>query len=393
MALNIPSTKNIKDRNVSNIESKINQDAPLQDKAYTRVISGVEALNQTELYKFGQERTKQTLALTATGQDLKDLGNEYETPIKVAESAVLEITIPGIDGTIAPATLNYIGDLNGLRYFPDSQSIVSGGIATLNVTAENVGTIGNLNTGDTLSLDTQIPGLENTATVISVVNTGADEEDQEIYRDRVLFVIRNPLGGSNAADYKRWSEEVAGVERAYPFAGKAFGDPSQAFPGDRTIYIQVNESVQADGIAPQSILDEVRISVNTDPITGQSRPALGLTDSTLYIESIRVSSFNVIISNLTISSDLIAEAKQSIEDGLIIYFKSVRSFVDGIDLQSEKNDIITRVSVSDIVQGVIEPLGGSADNVNFQIHPVETNLERYQMEAGEISKFNSVTYA
>lgn len=393
MALNIPTTQEIKDRNLNNLESILGQTSPINDKAFLRVLSAMEALSHTELYKFAVERTKQTLALTATGDDLETLGREYGVIRKEAEATVFTISIPGVNGSVIPATIDYIGDANGVRYAPATSAIIFGGTALSDVTAETAGTIGNLNIGDTLSIGTQVAGVESTATILAVLNTGADRENQEVYRARVLTIIRNPIGGGNAPDYKRWAEEVAGVSRAYPFAGKAFGDPSAAFPGDRTIYIQVQESIQEDGLASAAILDEVRDTVNNDPDTGLSRPPLGLTDSTLYIESIRVSSFNVIISGLTIGSDLIASAKSDVEAELTAYFKTVRSFVDGIDIPSEKNDIITEVSISEVVQGVIGPLGGSVDNVVFQIHPLVVNLDRYQMEAGETSKLNSVTYA
>lgn len=393
MALNIPTTQEIKDRNLNNLESILGQTSPINDKAFLRVLSAMEALSHTELYKFAVERTKQTLALTATGDDLETLGREYGVIRKEAEATVFTISTPGVNGSVIPATIDYIGDANGVRYAPATSAIVSGGTALSDVTAETAGTIGNLNIGDTLSIGTQVAGVESTATILAVLNTGADRENQEVYRARVLTIIRNPIGGGNAPDYKRWAEEVAGVSRAYPFAGKAFGDPSAAFPGDRTIYIQVQESIQEDGLASAAILDEVRDTVNNDPDTGLSRPPLGLTDSTLYIESIRVSSFNVIISGLTIGSDLIASAKSDVEAELTAYFKTVRSFVDGIDIPSEKNDIITEVSISEVVQGVVGPLGGSVDNVVFQIHPLVVNLDRYQMEAGETSKLNSVTYA
>jgi hypothetical protein len=393
MALSIPTTQATADLNLNNFESNLGQTSPINDKAFLRVLAVLEALNFTTLYKFMVERAKQNLALTATGEDLENIGREYDVIKKPAEATVLSISIPGANGSVIPSTISYIGAPNGVRYFPDSSAIVSGGIAVLDVTAETAGADGNLNIGDTLSISTQVAGVESTATVTAIPNTGANDEDQEVYRTRVLFVIRNPLGGGNASDYKTWAEEVAGVFLAYPFSGKAFGDPSGAFPGDRTIYIQVNEAIQVDGIAPQSILDEVRSTVNNDPETGLSRPPLGLTDSTLYIESIRVTAFNVIISGFSIGSDVIAQAKENIEIELSKYFRTVRNFVDSIDLVSDKNDIITVTSIAEIIQGVISSLGGSATSIIFRVEPQLLNLAIYQMEAGEIGKLNSVTYA
>ncbi len=392
MSLNIPSTQINTEQNLDNLESNIGQESPINDKAFLRVLAALEALGFTTLYKFMAERSKQNLVLTATGTDLENLGREYDVIKKPAEATILGISIPGTDGSVVPTTISYIGAPNGVRYFPDSSAIVSGGVALSDVAAEILGVDGNLNVGDTLSISTQVPGVESTATVTEVINTGANEEDQEVYRARVLFVIRNPIGGGNAPDYKRWAEEVSGVSRAYPFSGKAFGDPSAALPGDRIVYVQVDESIQIDGIAPQAILDEVRSTINNDPETGLTRPPLGLTDSTLYIESIRVAPFNVIISGLVIGSDFFAKATADIETGVTTYFKTVRSFVDGIDLPSERNDIITPVSISEIVQGIVSPLGGSVNGVAFRLNLTAIDLDRYQMAAGETSKLNEISY-
>lgn len=394
MALNIPTTEEIKDRNVSNLESNLNQTSPLNDKAFNRVIGGMEALNHTELYKFGVERAKQNLALTATGDDLERIGLEFDTIRKPAESAVLTVTVPGVNGTILPVTLNYIGELNGLRYFPDAAAEISGGVATFNITAENVGVDGNLNISDTLTLDSQIPGAENTATVTVIVNTGADKEDQEIYRERVLFAERATCGGGNATDYKIWAEEVAGVTRAYPYAGKPFDVIGTSFPGDRTVYIQADESIDPDGIAPTSLLDEVRDALNTDPVTGKSRPPLGLIDDTLFIESIIRTSFFVEIRQLDVSLDIETQVKADIETALEQYFLSLRPFVEGVDIPSDRNDQITTPSVNEIVQEILAINGASAQEVAFGL-ALGSFIPLKTLDPNELAKLdptNGVTY-
>lgn len=391
MSLNIPTTQQIKDRNLTNIESKLNQTSPSNDKAFNRVIAGVEALNHTELYKFGVERAKQTLALTATGEDLERIGQEFNVIKKPAEAAVLKITVPGVNGTTLPATINYIGDLNGLRYIPDSSHIVSSGIATVDITAELTGVSGNLNIGDTLSLDSQVSGMENTATVTEILNTGAETEGEEIFRERVLFAERIVTGGGNAADYKIWAEEVAGVTRAYPFAGKPFDQIVFSFPGDRTIYIQADDTIDADGIAPQPLLDEVRAALNDDPSTGESRPPLGLIDSTMFIESIVRTEFFVEVRKLEIASELEAQVKSDIEIALESYFLSIRPFVDGIDVATNRNDQVTQPSVGEIVQEILGINGASAQEILFGLS-VGSFIPLKTLNPNELAKLGGINY-
>jgi len=68
LAINIPTTQEIAERNISNFESKIAQTVPAVDKAFFRVLAIMEAFNYTELYKFAAERALQNLAITATGR-------------------------------------------------------------------------------------------------------------------------------------------------------------------------------------------------------------------------------------------------------------------------------------------------------------------------------------
>lgn len=393
MSLNIPTTEAIKDRNLANLETALAQTSPLADKAFLRVLAAMEALSFTGLYKFATERALQNLALTASGTGLDTIGREFNVIRKPAESTVLTIELPAVNGTIIPATVDFIGDANGVRYFPDAQSVASGGVATISVTAEDPGVIGNLNISDTLTIGTQVPGAESSATVTSIDNTGAEEEAEEVYRQRVLFAERAATGGGNATDYTIWSEEVAGVTKAYVFAGKPFDVIDTSFPGDRTIYVQADTSIDPDGIAPQSLLDEVRAAVNNDPVSGNSRPPLGLIDDTLLIESVVSTEFFVEIRGLDVDTDIEAQVKSDIEDALTQYFATLRPFVEGVDASQAKNDTITTVSVSDVVQDVVGAAGGSANESEFGT-VVSVFVVLYTLDPNELAKLatGGITY-
>lgn len=395
MGLTIPTTEEIKDTNLSNLESNLNQTSPLNNKAFLRVFAGMNALNFTSLYKVAVEATLQNLALTATDEDLDRIGQEYGVIRKPAEAAILNISLPGENGTVIPASIDYVGDSNNVRYFPAISIIIAGGVGVSDVTANTVGVIGNLNVSDTLSIGTQIAGATTTATVLSVVNTGAEEETDDVYRERVLNAIRSTTGGGNANDHKIWSEEVAGVKQAYPYAGTptspAPGIDASSVPADRTVFIEVDTTIDPDGVAPTSILDEVRVSINNDPITGASRPPLGLTDSTLFVESITRTSVNVTITNFAIvDASLEAQTKSDISNALILYFSNISMFVPAIDLIATKNDLVTELTISDVVQDVLTANSASAESVSIDVGGPVTD---YQLEEGELAKLGTVTYA
>jgi len=392
MALTILTTQELTDIFKANFEGELNQDAPPVDIAFLKVISVIEAMIATGLYKYAADRAKANLALTASEDDLELIGKEFNVIRKQAESAVFTITLPGTDGTLIPATVSFIGDSNGARYIPDASDIIAGGIATLSVAAEVAGVSGNLNVGETMSISVQIAGAETVATITVIDNVGAEEEDLEVYRSRVLFAIRGTTGGGNSTDYKIWSEEVAGVKRAYPFAGRPVTDLSVSYPADRTIYIEAETSIDSDGIPPQALLDEVRFSVSTNPASGDSRPPLGLEDSILYVEPIIRTSIFIEITGLSVSSGLVVDAKTDLELALSTYLLTLVPFVDGIDFEPERNDLITGVTLSSTVNSVLKSYGGSAKSVFFGTAS-GSFVSEYQLNQNELTKSGGFTYA
>lgn len=361
--INVPTTQESKDTNLANLEGQLGQNSPLADKAFLRVLAAMEALGiATPLYKYAVERIKQNLALTATGNDLDVLGAEYGVARKAAEAAVLTIELPGTNGTFIPATVDFIGDSNGVRYFPAASATITGGVATMTVTAEEAGIAGNLQVSDTMSIGTQIPGAETVATVTVIDNVGAEEETDAAYRVRVLDEIRSEGGGGNSFDYRRWAQEVAGVARAFPYAGQP---PAVGTPPDRTVFVEADTGIDPDGIAPDALLDDVRDSITTDPLIGLTRQPLGLTDGTLFVESIIRSEFFIEITGLVIDSAIETEVKDEIETALTSHFLSLNPFVAGLDFLGDKNDVITELSISNVVQDILSARGGSATSIAF----------------------------
>ncbi len=390
----IPTTKQITAQNIANLEAALNQTTPLNDKAFNRVLSATEAIMFTSLYKFGLDRTIQVLATTANREGLIVLGNEYGVNIKVAVSAVLTITLPGTNGTIIPATNEFTGNSNGVRYSVDASATVTGGIATISVTANQSGVIGNLNNGETLTISNQVAGAETVATVTATTTTGAEEEATESYRTRILDVIRAPGGGGNSADYRNWAQEVAGVARAYPYSGLPAALLLDSSPAERTVYVESTTDIDSDGIPPQSLLDQVRDSITTDPSTGLSRQPLGLTDDTLFIEAIFRTSFFVQITGLTVDASIEATVKAEIDTQLAAYFRGIAPFIDGVDAPIDRKDLITDLTVSNVVQDVLLSTGGTAQSVAFDIL-LGGSLPEYQLGQGETAKLsdvNGVTY-
>jgi hypothetical protein len=389
MPITVPTTQEIADQNLANYEGKFNQTVPLNDLAYIRVKSGNEARLFTTLDRFNIERTLQNFVLTATGDDLERIGKEYNLPRKPAESTELTISLPGTNGTVINNGTDFVGDANYQPYKSDESATIASGVGIISVYAVTPGVAGNLSVGDTLTISTQIPGAQSVATITVIDNIGAEKEDQEVYRKRLLNRLGFPGGGGNPTDYRTWPEVVAGVKAAYPYSGKPLG--LRSYPMDRTVYVEAQVDIDPDGIAPQSLLDEARVAINTDPVLLQQNPALGSTDDTLYVESITRSPFFVEIRDLVADSDTLQDLKNALSTGVDEYFRSLAPFISGSDYVGERRDEITDVSVSRIVQDIMAPYGASAQETSFGLDP-GTMLPSYTLLQGELAKSGGISY-
>jgi len=392
MSVTIPKTQDLVTRNVTTFESKLSQSVPAADKSFLRVLSVALAAIETEVIRKLIFESKQNIGLTASGSGLDELYFGKIGARNPAEACVLTGTISADTAATLPATISFVGDSNGVLYFPDSSYTESGGVITATVTADELGLTGNLEVGDTLSISSKISGVGSVLTVTSVDNLGVEQESDEDYRQRGLDSERLITGGGNSADYRIWAEAVNGVTRAYPYAGLPYpDDPLDAVPPDRVVYVEANTDIDPDGIAPSTLIDEVRDAINNDPVTGIDNEPLGLVDESLYVESIRRTTLYFEVRGLNVPAADESSIQSQIESALSSYSRSLRPYVEGLDFVGDKNDTITDLTVSDLVQGILTSVGGDAEGVTFGLS-VGVNIPRYTLGEGEMAKSGGVTY-
>lgn len=227
--LTIPTTQENFDNYLSYLETELGQTAPVQDKAFLRVLASLLARQDKAFYQYAIERTKQNLVLTATGTGLNTLGTESFIPRKQAVKAVMTATITtNVD---VPALTTFIADSTKDLYRTTALASPSAGVATLNLESVLGGADYTLAVDDTLTIQSQIAGCNQTATITVIVTNGLDRETDTAYRRRIQNAIRTVGGGGNNADYRTWSEAVDGVERAFPYSGCS-DDHNRLIDGD-----------------------------------------------------------------------------------------------------------------------------------------------------------------
>ena len=391
MSIQIPTTQQLTDQFIANFEAALGQTIPIYLYALVRVLAATEARSFTQLYKFGQERALQNFALTATGQDLIDIGVEYDVKYKPGTFAQFDILVnvsgPGV---VFSSGLIVVGDSNGRDYRTDSEVTSTSTTVEIPVTAVQAGTEGNLIVGNTMTFQAPPSGSESTGEIVTVTTDAIDPETEESFRRRVLQEIRSVGGGGNNADYRRWAEGTIGVFRAFSYSGKPIGQTS--LPGDRTVYIEATTDIDPDGIAPGGLLDDARDSINTNLETGIDRPPLGEVDELLFVESITRRPIYVEIRSLEIDPSQEVAAKAAVEVSVTEHLRSITCYVSGLDVEIERNDRISDMTLSTIISDVLKAYGGVAAGVGIGIAP-SVFISYYQLIQGELAKLGTITYA
>lgn len=261
MLPNRPSLQEIIDR----IENDINQElktSSILRRAFTKVISRALGAMIHLLFGFLDWIFEQAFLITATSRTfIRWWGVTFGVEIREATFAEFDIVSTGNAGAVISDGTIYTRD-DGVQYVTSGEVILDGnGEGTVRLVAIQSGATPNVEVGDIVSLNSTIAGVESEATVSSIETIGENEEDLELYRQRILNRIQLPPLGGSANDYIQWALEVAGVTRSWVL-------PLNQGPGTVGVSF-VNDN--ADPIIPDSTkINEVETYIQgLKPVTAQ----------------------------------------------------------------------------------------------------------------------------
>jgi hypothetical protein len=381
-------------------EAKLGQTVPALERSFISVLARVLALSDTGLYKYAANRILQTLAITATGDNLDTIGNNYGVYRIAGTAAEINVILTGDTGATLPQTADFIADNSGVRYYPEDDVTFDDdptpGQETFVIISEVVGTTGNAVAGDTFTLTSPVSGLSSVATYDSTETAGQDRETDSAYRRRILDEIRTVGGAGNGVDYRRWGEQSSNVARIYPYSGKP-ADGSEGLtdePGDRTIYVEATTAyITGDRTADAPLLAAVRDLITTDPVTGFERVPLGCPDNTLFVKSITNQDIWVSISNLSAEgSTPLVDVKASVESALEDYLLELAPYVEGVDVEVDRNDRLTDLSLGRVVQQVLIDTNATATAVAFALFQGGASAGSYVLPQGVLAQLGGVAY-
>lgn len=395
MSLTTPTTKEISDNIIAQLEASLNQTIPLLPKSFLRVLAKTLAGVFVLLYKYGGFIFLQIFVQTASANETTINGKivkpliEWGRLIGVTDPTaatnaelLIDITVENQVGTLSSGTQLVNAD-NGVTYITIGAVLLNAATvqATIRAVSDQAGgggagAIGNLDPGAIVSFANPLANVARNATVDSQTVTGADAELTEIYRQRVIDRFQKRPQGGAYADYEQWGEETAGIINVYPYTSDC--------PGQVDIYCEANTDIDPDGIPTPAQLQAVLDSINLDQ-DGRAtrRPANALANTF----AITRTGFVVNVAGLIV--DNLAQVQADITTAVEEYFLDREPFIDGLSILPRR-DRITRSGVGGIVDDIVNAAGGIFSGVTITQSTID--IQTYSLGIGEKAKVDSVTF-
>lgn len=178
------------------------------------VISNVVAGFVNLQYGYLDWIAMQAVPFTSTDEFLQAWAALKRVYLIGASQAIGFWTTVATTGTLVPqGSTMQRGD--GFQYITTADATAVANVITCPVQAVLVGATGNCGQGTVITLGNTIPGVTSAGTASVTFTGGADVEDNDSLRTRMLEAYaQTPMGGA-ANDYEEWALEVPGVSRAW----------------------------------------------------------------------------------------------------------------------------------------------------------------------------------
>lgn len=219
MSFTRPSLASLIDRVRGDLRGRLEIDGPLLRRAMVDVLGAVWAGAVHTLYGYLDWLAKQLFGDTAERESLLRMAKLYDIKPVAATFATGNVSATGEDDAPIPVGTILRLDEN-TSYRVTTAGVISAvtGSGTFPVKAVLAGSAANVPAGTVLTFESEVPGVNATATVdVDGITDGEDEEGTEELRDRYLLRLREPPEGGADQDYEAWAIAVAGVTRAWVY--------------------------------------------------------------------------------------------------------------------------------------------------------------------------------
>jgi uncharacterized phage protein gp47/JayE len=183
--------------------------------AVLKIVGKVQAAMCNLQFGYLDWISRMAVPFTAEDEYLEGWAALKDVYRKAATQAKLTAQFPGTTGKVLSAgTAVTRGD--GVTYTASTTGTVDGtGNVSVTVVADVAGSAGNADAGTSVSLSIAVDGIQQGGTITGTVESGADIEDNDDLRTRMLDAYQSTPQGGDVEDYVLWALAVAGVTRAW----------------------------------------------------------------------------------------------------------------------------------------------------------------------------------
>ncbi|MCL2410077.1 MAG: baseplate J/gp47 family protein [Treponema sp.] len=293
---------------------------------------------------------------------------------------IINVFVSG-SGTLTAGT-QLISEATGSIYIVEDNVPLEGSSVVASVICVDIGTAGNLESGDELNFVSPLGNVERTVNVNSVTIYGRDSETESEYRARVIRRFRSPPLGGALSDYQVWASDVPGVLNAYPY-----GDPDSA--AGVLVFVAGVPSQFPHRIPTDNLLRQVGKACTYDPETGRAnrKPVTAVLDPTFdeSYENIRPITrrlYTVRINGMrgVPILDFTNVARPAIEN----YFLGREPYIRGLSDDNNKTNIISRNNVTSVIDQMSISVKAEFDNVTLERN--NTQIASESLGMGEVAE-------
>ena len=302
-----PTLQTIVDRIVADIKTRVPGASTMLRNSILKILSTVYGGSVHLLYDYLEYMKDQLFVSTADTRYLETQAAEYGIFRSYGAKSTGTITVTGTAGIVLAAGTRFQSAL-GVSYISTAAATITGGVASVAIDAEEVGTDGDQNAGAVLTFVSPIAGVNSQATVDSggLIN-GNDAETDDALRSRILTRKRQPPSGGTESDYVAWALEVSGVTRAWAFP-QLYGSGTIA-----VAFVKDGNDPIIPSTAEQEVVRDYIVG-HLDPLTGKTIGCPVTAEPGLFVLDVEPLAVNFNIKVSPYNATVVTSMQARLED-------------------------------------------------------------------------------
>lgn len=390
----IPTIKELYDSIRQNLETELNITIPVFGKVVLNAFAAVMAA-KLKLYWLATAELKRNIWVDTASPEANGGTLERFGRVKIGRSPFAatqgkyDVSLIGIAGAEVPSGTIFKSDDEsaspGYLFIVDVTKVFATDVDTVEVRALTAGTEARLVVADTLTATQPLLNIDDQGTVTAENVIPLEAETIEEYREAIIQSFQLEAQGGAATDYRIWANDAQGVRAVYPYT-------KSGSIGEIEVYVEATEADSLDGFGTPTaaILTDVSDVLELDP--DDTKPLNERGRRPLGVYNIDVLAVTVLPVDITINNPtgIDAATETLIENTLDAAIKNIRPFVDGADIETNRNDTLDVNKIIAVIQGA---LTGTQrfDSISIDVdgNPIATTQ---LFTDGDIPYFNTATF-